>query len=97
MPKRAEPKPKKTEWVDDGRVIAAMDPDTMSGNVGRRKSRQRLDASGQPLPKPEPVKLTRSEKGAISRGVLAAYVLLFVAVVAVFALFLLFCTKVWFR
>jgi len=89
-------KRKKDEWVDDGRVIADMNVDGMP-HTFRRGPRRNRDAFGQKKVKSEPIELTRKEKRAISWGAASAYILVAVVFAGVFALFLLFSSKVWFR
>ena len=83
-------------FVDDGRVIANMNVEGMPYGF-RRRDRRRFDEFGEKKQRREPVELTRAEKKAIGRGTTAAYLLVAAVVIGVFALFLLFCTKVWFR
>ena len=89
-------KRKRDEWVDDGHVIASMNVDGMP-NTLRRGARRNRDAFGQRKIKSEPIELTRKEKRSISWGAASAYLLVLGVFVAVFGLFLLFASKVWFR
>ncbi|NLI52946.1 MAG: hypothetical protein GX417_01320 [Clostridiales bacterium] len=89
-------KRKRDEWVDDGRIIANMDVDGMPYTF-RRGARRNRDAFGQKKIKSEPIELTKKEKRSISWGAASAYVLVAVVFISVFGLFLLFCSKVWFR
>lgn len=78
---------KKDKIVDDGRVIAKMNVDGMpwySKNV-----------SSQTESTEEPIELTKKEKRAMIRGVLAAALTVGLVFIAVFAIFILFCLKVW--
>lgn len=78
---------KKDKIVDDGRVIAKMNVDGMpwySKNV-----------PSQTESTEEPIELTKKEKRAMIRGVLAAALTVGLVFIAVFAIFILFCLKVW--
>lgn len=89
-------KKKKTdEWIDDGRVIANMDLDSIPGTLNRPRSRRRADPFGETVHKPDPVELTKREKRSITRGVVLAYLVMGGGLVLLFTLILLFCTKVW--
>lgn len=89
-------KRKKEEWVDDGRVIANMNVEGMPDVFYKRNRRKRFDEFGEVAEKPQPIKLTREERHAISRGVGFAFLAALLAFAALFTLFLLFCSKVWF-
>ena len=93
---RAMAKRKKEEWVDDGRVIADMSVDGMPYTF-RRGPRRNRDAFGQKKVKSEPIELTKKEKRSISLGAASAYILVAVVFIGGFGLFLLFCSRVWFR
>ena len=88
---------KKQEWVDDGRVIASMNVEGMPDVFYRRSKRKKFDEFGEVAARPEPVKLTREEKRAISGGVGFAFVAALVGFALLFTLVLLFCSKVWLR
>ncbi|HOG01611.1 MAG: hypothetical protein BWY57_00159 [Betaproteobacteria bacterium ADurb.Bin341] len=89
-------KRKKEEWVDDGRVIANMNVEGMPDVFYRRSKRKKFDEFGEVALKPEPVRLTREEKRAISGGVSLAFIAVLVGFGLLFGLFLLFCSKIWF-
>ncbi len=91
----------KKEWEDDGRVIANMDADGMNrglSSFGSKLSfKKKRDEFGQPVPKREPIMLTRGEKRSITKGVVMAHLALLVGVVALAALAMLLISRVWFR
>ena len=90
-------KPKKEEWVDDGRIIANMNVDGMPGTLRRPvRRRPERDAFGKVAQKPEPVALTKGEKKVISRGVTWAFVAVMLIFCALITLVALFVSKVWF-
>lgn len=89
-------KRKKEEWVDDGRVIANMNVPGMPDVFYRRNKRRKFDEFGETAAKPEPTKLTRQEKRAISGGVGLAFIAALIGFGLLFALFQLFCSKIWF-
>lgn len=80
--------------MDDGRVIANMNLDGMPRSVFRRTA---FDEFGKTKEKKETVKLTKQERRSILLGVVTSYILFAVIVFGVFALFILFCIKVWFK
>lgn len=88
-------KEKKEKWVDDGRVIANMDIDGMPGNFYRPKRRRQSDEFGKVAHKPEPVELTRTERRAITRGVILAFLAVLFVFSGLITLVALFCSKVW--
>lgn len=79
-------KKKREKFIDDGRTVADMNIDGMRGydhsTQNERENR-------------EPLELTREERRAISKGMIAAALLVGGIFFAVFALFILFCTHVW--
>ena len=75
---------------DDGRVIAKMDVDGMPWFV-RRAYMPRTKS------RKEQAQLSRAERAAITRGVLAAALLVFAVFVVAFLLVILFAKYVWFR
>jgi hypothetical protein len=85
---------KEKDFVDDGRVIANMNLDGMPRSVLRRTA---FDEFGKTKEKKETVKLTKQERRSILLGVVTSYILFAVIVFGVFALFILFCIKVWFK
>ncbi len=90
-------KNKKDDWVDDGRVIANMNVDGMPHTIYSKRARRGFDEFGEKKQKAEPLTLSKKEKRAIGRGVFIAYAIVALVFVTVFALFLVFCSKVWFR
>ncbi len=83
----------KKVFVDDGRVIADMSLDGMPGPMFRRKIYKRQ--TGQA--KESDVKPSRREYVSAFLGVLASYLVFGLVVFGSFALFILFCIKVWFK
>ncbi len=94
MPDIEVKKRKKGEDWDDGRVIANMNVEGMPRSPFRRKA---FDEFGYKKEKPEPVKLNREERRAISLGVAVPYLLYGLVIFGGLALFILFCVKVWFK
>ena len=90
MKKRKKPE----KFVDDGRVIANMNIDGMPHSVFRRDS---IDRMGKGKEKEEPVKIPKKERRSIILGMLSSYALFGIIVFGAFALFILFCVKVWFK
>jgi len=88
-------KKNKQQFIDDGRVIASMDIDGVPGAVFRRP-KVAVD-SGRSIDKKDPITLTGREKLAAAGGILVSYLLIALVVFGGLALFILFCTKVWFR
>lgn len=87
-------KKKKDDFVDDGRVIANMNIDGMPRSIVRRTS---FDEFGKVKEKEDQAQLSKEERRSIMFGVIMSYVLFAVMVFGGFALFILFCTKVWFK
>jgi len=87
-------KSKEDDFVDDGRVIASMNIDGMPRSIFRRTA---FDEFGKTRQEIELPKLSRSERISILLGVVTSYITFAVVVFGSFALFILFCTKVWFR
>lgn len=85
---------KKDDFVDDGRVIANMNIDGMPRSIIRRTA---LDEFGKKKQKEDPIKLSKEDRRSIFLGVAASYVFFIAMVFGSFALFILFCTKVWFK
>lgn len=98
---RRQRRGQKTEWVDDGRVVADMSVDGMPGTLSdkmftkNRPMSPRIDAYGQQIPAPEPVELTKDEKREIRRGVMKAYLLLGGGFALLYTLLMLFLVFVW--
>lgn len=74
---------------DDGRTIARMDVDGMPWYIA--KARQERSESREPL------HLSRGERWALFKGVLAAVLLIGLAFVAAFTLFIFFADLVWLK
>lgn len=86
-------KKEKEAYVDDGRVIADMSLDGMPVPFFRRKVNNRqADQVNE-----SDVKPTRREYFSAFLGVLASYLVFGLVVFGSFALFILFCIKVWFK
>lgn len=84
---------KKESFVDDGRVIADMSVDGMPGPLFPRKARRKqVREANQPQ-----VKLTKKEYITTFLGMISSYVIFGLVVFGGFALFILFCIKVWFK
>jgi hypothetical protein len=88
-------KGKKVKWVDDGRVIANMNVDGMPNTVYKPKQRHRFDEFGQTVEKREPVQLNRTERKAISRGVILAFIAVLIVIIVILTLVMLFISNVW--
>ncbi|NLA95881.1 MAG: hypothetical protein GX838_03455 [Clostridiaceae bacterium] len=86
-------KDKKERFVDDGRVIADMSVDGMPGPLFLRKARKQQAKVTDQLQ----VKLTKREYITTSLGMISSYVIFGLVVFGGFALFILFCIKVWFK
>ena len=94
---------KRTDFEDDGHVIAPMDVDGMPqsmleqsgwfGNPRRRRREEPVSRENEP----PPVELTPSETRRFIGGALAAALLVAGVMIAAGALFILFCTHVWLR
>ncbi len=86
-------KRKKESFYDDGRVIADMSVEGMPGPMFRRKSGQKPKSERQ-----EPLAtVNRRERFSAFMGVVSGYLLFGLIVFGGFALFILFCIKVWFK
>jgi hypothetical protein len=88
-------KKKKQDWVDDGRVIADMSIEGMRGTPRSSMRKRRIDVFGQTAQKQEPLALTKTERRAISRGVVFAFLAVLLVFIALFTLVALFIAKVW--
>lgn len=84
------PKDKNRIEEDDGRVIAPMDVEGMPWYLQKRKTSAEHGNDKQE-------ELTRSGKIAFTWGVVKAGLLIVAVFGGIYFLFLLFCTKVWFR
>lgn len=80
--------------VDDGRVIASMNLEGMPGVLYKPRNRHRFDEFGQLTARPEPLKLTKAERRAISLGVSAAHAAAFMWVILLVAAILLIAS-IW--
>ena len=87
-------KEKPNDFVDDGRVIANMNIDGMPRSTVKRSS---FDEFGRKKEKKETIRLSGKERRSVFGGVVAAQLLFGVIIFGGGALFLLFCTKVWFK
>lgn len=85
---------KKKKKVDDGRVIANMNIDGMPRSIVRRTA---FDEFGVKQEKKSPAQLSKKEFRSVLFGVISSYALYGAIVFGAFALFILFCTKVWFK
>ncbi|NLY18062.1 MAG: hypothetical protein GX045_03715 [Clostridiaceae bacterium] len=90
----AEDKREKQDFYDDGRIIADMSIDGMPGSIFRRKSSVQ---SWRKNDKTDDIKLTKEERRTIMQGVAASYIIFGVVFFGLFALFILFCIKIWFK
>ncbi|HHU78141.1 MAG: hypothetical protein ACOX27_08400 [Caldicoprobacterales bacterium] len=87
-------KKRTTDFVDDGRVIANMNIDGMPRSLIRRTA---FDEFGKKKEKKDTIQLTKEERRSIVLGTVASHLLFAIIVFGSFALFILFCIKVWFR
>jgi hypothetical protein len=88
-----EKKDRKKEFFDDGRVIADMSVDGMpSSLLSRRKSKKLKEKKNE-----HEIELTFRERASVFLGVISGYLLFGLIVFGGFALFILFCIKVWFK
>lgn len=78
---------------DDGRILADMSVDGMPRRVARRQEELRY----QEKRKNTALDIDKREKRSIIKGVLLAYAVLGLVLFGAAALFLLFCTKIWFK
>ncbi|MDD4493680.1 MAG: hypothetical protein PHV32_04930 [Eubacteriales bacterium] len=84
----------KEEFFDDGRVIANMNIDGMPRTSFKRTA---FDGIRKVKTKPEEAKLTKEERRSVIGGIVTSYILFGIIVFGAFALFILFCIKVWFK
>lgn len=87
---RKQTKPCEEEY-DDGRTIAPMNVDGMPWYTPRASGPREKAPSGS-----RPEGMTRRESRAYTAGVLRAALLTVGVFAAVYFLFILFCTNVWF-
>ncbi len=78
---------KRSEFIDDGRVVAPMNVEGMPWYVKR----------AEPAEGGGPAELSRSEKRAFAWGVIKAVMLVAVVFIGVYLAFILFCTEIWFK
>lgn len=93
-------KNKADDFIDDGRVIANMNIDGVPQSVFRsvfRPKRTHFDEFGKVSEEKEPVRLTKKERREVIFGVILSHLVFTLIVFGVFALFILFCVKVWFK
>lgn len=100
-------KKRRETFIDDGRVIADMSIDGMpgSGFGAKRTAPVSGFSSGASAEQtgfidingPARLKRIRGERLSIIGGIVSSYVVFGLVVFGAFALFLLFCTKVWFK
>lgn len=91
-------KKKQEEHIDDNRVIASMDIDGVPSSVFRRPRRRAArDEFGQTKQEKPPIDLNRKEKLSAILGIVMSYLLFGLVIFGAFALFILFCVKVWFK
>ncbi|MDL2302544.1 hypothetical protein LJC58_09350 [Lachnospiraceae bacterium OttesenSCG-928-D06] len=87
-------KKKKDEFVDDGRVVANMNVEGMAWHNPRVDS---VPESRQKMPNvKERVELSAAESRAVMRGTLGAALLAGFCFLGGIALFIFFCTHIWF-
>lgn len=87
-------KKQKYKFVDDGRVIANMNIDGMPRSIIRRTA---FDEFGKIGEKKDIIKLSRKEHWRMLFGAMLSHVVFATVVFGSFALFILFCIKVWFK
>lgn len=85
-------KKKRQKFEDDGRTISNMNVEGMPWYTPGASQTTKQESN-----KNESIKLTRKEKSAMMRGVLAASLLVALIFILVFTLFILFCVFVWFK
>lgn len=84
----------KDDFVDDGRVIANMNIDGMPRSNIRRTA---FDEFGKVKEKKEPSQLSKEDRRRVLLGAILSHIFFIVMVFGGFALFILFCVKVWFK
>ena len=82
---------KNKEFIDDGRTIADMNVEGMPWYQPERKE-QNGSAKQNSFWQDE---LSKAEKRAMMTGIMGAALLIGFIFIAVFFLFILFCTKIW--
>lgn len=88
---------KKVEFIDDGRVIANMNVEGMPHSSVRRKAFDEFGSIGEVKKSKEDIKISKAEKRSLLLGVIMSHVLFILMVFGGFALFIFFCTEVWFK
>lgn len=87
-------KKQRYEFADDGRVIANMNVDGMPRSFIRRTA---FDEFGKTKVEKDIISLSRKEHWRLLLGAVLSHVVFALVVFGSFALFILFCTKVWFK
>jgi len=87
-------KKKKDDFIDDGRVIANMNIDGMPRSIIRRTA---FDEFGKVKEEKEQSRLTKEERRRVILSVILSHIFFMIMVFGGLALFILFCTKVWFK
>ena len=99
-------KNRREDFFDDGRVIADMNIDGMPGtgflskrsaSAGSFNVGAAVGQTGYTDAEAEKIKPTKSERFSIIGGIVTSYLVFGLVVFGAFALFILFCTKVWFK
>lgn len=91
-------KKKKVYDDDDGRVFANMNVEGMPWYTPPAAVQPQSEKdAGAERQEQEPIRLSKKEGRALLGGVLKASLLVLLIFVVGFLLFILFCTKVWFR
>ncbi|MBP7176482.1 MAG: hypothetical protein KBA53_09785 [Thermoclostridium sp.] len=82
----------KNDFIDDGRVIADMNIDGMPGFMFKRKSFSKDNVN-----KKQAETISNDDRRTIAKAIASSYILFGVVFFGLLALFILFCTKVWFK
>lgn len=99
-------KKRREVFFDDGRVIADMNIDGMPGTGFRVKrsasvsitnAGAAVDQSNYIELRAEQLKPTKRERFSVIGGIVSSYLVFGIVVFGTFALFILFCTKIWFK
>ncbi|MDD4496295.1 MAG: hypothetical protein PHV32_18470 [Eubacteriales bacterium] len=99
-------KKRRKEFFDDGRVIANMNIDGMPGTgfmaktsapAGSFNVGAAVEQTGYIDLEAEKIKPTKRERFSVIGGIVTSYLVFGIVVFGAFALFILFCTKVWFK
>ena len=86
----------KEEFFDDGRVIANMNVEGMPGSSFRFK-RTAVNGTRKAKSGAEQENHTKEERTSVIGGIITSYLVFGIIVFGAFALFILFCIKVWFK